>query len=201
MATAVRDEDIDPELLEDDPTMRFCRPTLSQTRSGSSVPVNGDNSDDDGNETEIPTQITPPNQQENEFTNLASFGRLVKRSKKFSDIAEADFDLYCNVCHILYTSITQHIFSQTKDLEERLTLHYAVDLENRDLMRLLTKPENWSLSDDLKVSYLDDFSSPPFIFHLEKYSIVYQSLSPLTHCKFLQGKCCGTCLSKSFYTI
>lgn len=49
---------------------------------------------------------------------------------------------------------------QTEHVEERLALSYVLALENRDLLKELTKPEQWVISEDLKVHLLK-LSFPP----------------------------------------
>jgi len=80
--------------------------------------------------------ITPFNSDTSNFSGIASFIRMLKQRKKFSDAAEADLELY----------------SQTRDIEERLALHFAIALEERDLLKQLTKPDQWVISEDLKKS-------------------------------------------------
>jgi len=49
---------------------------------------------------------------------------------------------------------------QTEHVEERLALHYVLALENRDLLKELTKPKQWVISEDLKVRLLQLSFSP-----------------------------------------
>ena len=89
--------------------------------------------------------------------NLRSFSQMIMRRKKLSDRAASDFNIYCEArTHALLEFISLLIcFSilQTEHVEERLALHYVLALESRELLKELTRPEQWVISDELKASF------------------------------------------------
>ncbi|KAF9540950.1 hypothetical protein CPC08DRAFT_770702 [Agrocybe pediades] len=80
------------------------------------------------------TPLTFPGEYSSPLSKLPSFGRRVKQKVKLSGPAEADFDTYCS----------------TADRDERQVLHYALNLQVRDLLLDMRKPSNWSVTKDLK---------------------------------------------------
>ncbi|KAF8874152.1 hypothetical protein CPB84DRAFT_1853725 [Gymnopilus junonius] len=98
--------------------------------------------------TTVPQPGDPPRNKSPAFNNdddddlnqfciplLVSVSQVIKGlNLKLSDKGQSTVDHYC----------------MTRDLEERLAIHFALTVSNNDLLQRLTKPENWTLSEDLK---------------------------------------------------
>lgn len=89
---------------------------------------------------------------------------------------------------------------QTEHVEERLALSYVLALENRDLLKELTKPDQWVISEDLKVRYTTLSSHSPHwqpnIMISEKHFGLHESIFTVTNSQRIQRECLGSCLSK-----
>jgi len=67
-------------------------------------------------------------------------------------------------------------YLQTEHVEEHLALHYVLALENRELLKELTKPEQWVISDDLKASLLQLVLPQSNAMTTEKHLGLHESL-------------------------
>ena len=87
---------------------------------------------------------------------------------------------------------------QTEHVEERLALSYVLALENRDLLKELTKPDQWVISEDLKVRYTTLSSHSPHwqpnIMISEKHFGLHESIFTVTNSQCIQRECLGSCL-------
>lgn len=93
------DDEIDPQLLINDPSLRFLQRSRDNPRATpnplSSNTLLSSNAED---ATELPSGPSPPSVS---TTSLNGFNHLVKHHKKLSAESEADFDDFCSVsCHI-----------------------------------------------------------------------------------------------------
>lgn len=99
------DTQIDPQLLINDPSLRF----LQRSRDN---PTNPPSSNPLSSDTEDAAELPPgPSLPSVSINSLSGFNCLVKRHKKLSAESEADFDDFCSVrCHVKCYSLVDLAF-------------------------------------------------------------------------------------------
>lgn len=174
----INDEDIDPALHssfnDTDPSMQFfarCCPQPDDNATSelgehndfqAHSPAFQDSQHEDDDDTES---------QGIKAHDLVTFSKMILQRKKLSHKATTELNIYCetstpffiklNLLFLKIYILTFLIFMlQTEYIEEHLALHYVLALENQDLLKEFSKPEQWVISEDLKVSLLQLSFSP-----------------------------------------